>query len=106
MYASCSCSSVGLLYAPLLLMSLCPNIWSIQFTFTPPLSRLVWTYFRKLWAVMLGSLTLRNALLMSEEKECRSIRLTFPDSHVLNSGLFSVSFSGEMCREPFSLSFK
>ena len=57
-YDSWSSSSVGRLYASRLLMSWCPNIWSIQFVFTPAASRLVWRYFLRLWADMFDSLIL------------------------------------------------
>ncbi len=61
MYASRSCSLVGLLYASRLLMSLCPRIWSIQFEFIPAASRVVWRYFLRLWADRFLSLMRKKA---------------------------------------------
>ena len=95
---------MGLLYASLLLISWCPRIWSIQFTFTPAASKFVWRYFLRLCAVMFGSSTLRNALRISDEKEPRGMRLTAPVFHVRKSGLLSVIFSGGTRRLPCCLS--
>ena len=105
-YTSFSCSSVGLLYASLLLIKRCPKIWSIQFAFTPATSRFVCKNFLRLCADTLASPILRNACLTLLENDSLGIRLTSVLSHVLNSGVFAVISSGSILLLPLRLAFR
>ena len=103
MYASCSSCSVGRLYASLLLISWCPNIWSIQFGFTPAFSRSVCSFFLKLCGDIFFSPILRNAFLIMVDAFVRFIRYGLFVFHVTNSGELFVTFSGFLFLEPVFL---
>lgn len=101
MYESVSSSSVGKLYASRLLISWCPNIWSIQFVGIPPFSKQVWSFFLMLCALRCCSPVLMKA---DATKVLRLVLDSFVGlllSAFTNSGESGVIVSGFILLVPF-----
>ena len=105
-YASCSSSSVGRLYASLLFISSCPNIWSIQFVGMCPFSKSVWVFFLMLWADRCFSPVFRKAVWIVVLSVLLFILVGFPFLYCTISGDFGVIVSGCSFLVPFLLCSK